>query len=93
MLTNPDLNIGSHLKDIHLTLGELAPLSLLEALLGKACEINPVKGLHFVTEGFEDTAHNAVLAGVNLNSELAVVVCVDVLELVSTDFSVTEEHS
>lgn len=98
MLTNPalcsvclsGLDIGPHLEDIDLALAEVSPLALLEALLGETREVNPVKSLHVVAEGFEDPSDDPVLAGVDLDAETSVVLGVDIFKLVGLDVAVVE---
>ena len=82
------LYVRPHLQDVHLALGQVAPVALLEALLGQAGEVDAVQGLHLVTEAFEDATDDAVLAGVDLDAQLTVVMGVDVLELVGGDRAV-----
>ena len=66
MQTNPErcaiLHVSSHLQDVRLALGEVAPFALLEPLLGQAREVDAVECLDGIAEGLENAPHDAVLA-------------------------------
>ena len=60
----------SRVQHSHFLLGEEAPVTTLDTLLGETCEHHAVKLANPVAEALEDTAHDAVLTRVNLDAQL-----------------------
>ena len=63
----------AHLEVVYLFLGKVTPAASRQILLGKAGKVYTVELGHMVTEALEDTAHDAIAAGVNLDTGLIAV--------------------
>ena len=64
---------SSHAQHIHFLLSEEAPVAATEVLLCESCELHAVELNDAITEVFEYTAHDTVLAAVEFDAHLALV--------------------
>lgn len=61
---------GTHAEHVNFLLGEEAPIAATEILLGETGKLHAVELNDTIAKALEDTAHDAVLAGMDLNAYL-----------------------
>ena len=79
---------GSHAEHFNFFLCEETPVASAKVLLGESAELHTVKFLYTITEMFEDTAHDAVLTRMNLDTHLLLIGVVSVGYIVSLNHTV-----
>ena len=77
-------------QHFHFLLCEEAPVTTTEVLFGEPGKLHTVELDHVVAEVLEDTTHNTVLAAVDLNAHLAVVVLVGVFNGVGMHLTILQ---
>ena len=81
---------STHSEHLHFLLGEETPVATTEVLLGKTSELYAVELGYVIAKALEDTAHDTVLARVNLNTYLLLVGWRSILDSISLDITVIE---
>ena len=71
---------SSHAQHVNFLLCEEAPVAAAEILLSQTCKEHTVELDNSVSEAFEDTADDTVLAAVYLDAHLALVCCAGILD-------------
>ena len=90
---NLRLFVSTHAETVDFLLSEVAPVATTEVLLGKAGELYAVKLENLVAQSLEDAAHDAVLAGVNLNTHLLLVDSIGILDIIGLDLAILELYA
>ena len=87
------LFIMSRVEHGHFLLGEETPVTPLDTLLGEARKHHAVEFAHLIAKAFEDAAHDAVLARVNLNAHLFAVCVGSVTDSIGLDVAIFERDA
>ena len=87
------LLIGTHTQAVNLLLGEVTPVATTQVLLGQSCKLYAVEFRHLIAKALEDTAHDAVLARVDLDTHLLLVVSIRILYVICLDLAVLQRDT
>lgn len=71
---------GTHAEHVNFLLGEEAPIAATEILLGETGKLHAIELNDTIAKALEDTAHDAVLAGMDLNANLRLVVFLGIFD-------------
>ena len=83
----------SHAQHLHFLLCEEAPVAAAEVLLGESCELHAVELNDAITEVFEYTAHDTVLAAVDFDAYLCLIALVSILDSICLDFTIFQSDT
>lgn len=84
---------SSHAQHVNFLLCEEAPVAAAEILLSQTCKEHTVELDNSVSETFEDTANDTVLAAVYLDAHLALVCCAGILDGVGMHLAVLKSYA